>query len=483
MQTSTPKARYTNLENPIMHMLNTNLEITELDSATIRNFDTQLTGRIITPGSDDYDEARAVWNGMIANYPALIVRCATNADVATTVNFARENDLLISVRGGGHNVAGSAVRNGGLVIDLTDMRGVTVDPIAKTATAQGGATLADLDAATQQYALATPGGVFSETGIGGLTLGGGVGWMRRKHGLTCDNLIGATVVTSAGEIIRANDATHPDLMWALRGGGGQFGVVTAFTYQLHPVGPLIMFTFVLHPGENAAAALRFFRTYIADAPNEISAMAVLGHVPPSEHFPEEAHGRPFVLFCAAYIGEVETGRQMLAPLINYDTPLADMSGVMPFTEVQKMFDEDYPSGELHYYWKGVYMQALSDAAIEMLVEANDAAPSIISTIDVWHMGGAINDFDDTTSAFAEREAQFLIGIEANWDPAEDDDANVSWVKNTAVAAEPFGSKRRYLNFPGFFEEENLLEAMFGQNGARIAEVKAQYDPINLFRLK
>ena len=458
------------------------LEI-DFKNLPLTTLNAQLTGYIITPDSAEYDEARAVWNGMIDHYPAVIVRCQNTQDVVATVNFARENALRLSVRGGGHNVAGSAVINNALVIDLSEMKAIEIDPQARIVQAQGGATWGDVDAITQQYKLAVPGGLVSETGIAGLTLGGGFGWLRNKYGLACDNLIGAEVVTSDGQVLHVNQHEHADLLWALRGGGGQFGVVTNFIYQAHPVGPKVMFTFVMYPGENAREALRYYRNYIQDLTEDVSSMAVLGHVPPVEHFPAEYHNKPFVLFGAAHAGDPEVGEKILHPLRNYATPIVDFSDIMPYVEMQKMWDEDYPSGELHYYWKSAYFNALSDEVIDVLIDQNSKSPSVLSTLDIWHLAGAVKRFDSQTSAFGVRDMDFMLGIESNWEDFAQDEANIDWARDVSEAMQPYSIQRRYLNFPGLLEDENFQETMFGENASSISTIKTKYDPINLFRLK
>ncbi len=456
---------------------------TKLDNLPIEALKTQLNGYVITPDSDQYDEARAVWNGMIDHYPALIIRCHSTADVVATVNFTRSHALRLSVRGGGHNVAGSAVVDDGVVVDLSEMKNVDVDVDKQIVHAQGGVTLGDLDAETQKFNLAVPSGVASETGIAGLTLGGGFGWLRNKYGLTCDNLIGAEVVTSQGQVLNVTEHEHGDLLWALRGGGGQFGVVTRFTYKAYPIGPNMAFVFVMHPGENVKRALEYYRETTSAFSDDISSIAVLGHVPPEDAFPAEHHNQPFVAFVAAYAGDPEEGEKILEPLRDYDTPIVDFSDIMPYTEMQQVWDEDYPSGELHYYWKSAYLNVLSDEAIDILVEQHAKAPSVLSTIDIWHLGGAFKRFDNRTSAFGARDANFLLGIEANWEDPDDDTDNIAWGRGVADAIAPYAGHRSYLNFPGLLEDNALMEAMFGENATTVKSIKTKYDPLNLFRLK
>ncbi|MAS34080.1 MAG: FAD-linked oxidase [Anaerolineaceae bacterium] len=453
------------------------------DETDIQNFAGQLKGQLIRPQDGNYDEARAVWNGMIDRYPALIARCAHVDDVVAAVNFARQHNLVIAVRGGGHNVAGTAVWDDSLVIDLSGMKQVTVDPTNKLARAEGGATWGDVDQATQQYGLAAPGGVVSETGIAGLTLGGGMGWLRRKYGLSCDNLKSVQMVTADGQIITASKDENADLFWGICGGGGNFGIVTAFEYHLHEVGPEVMFCFVFQPADNAHDALRFYRQYTESSPDEVSSFAILGTVPPTEHFPQAAHGKPFVLFAGLYAGPVEEGQRVLQPLRDYATPIVDMSGVMPYAEAQTVFDEDYPSGEMRYYWKSVYIRALDDAVIDKLIALQAEDPSPFSTIDVWQLGGAMSRIGPEETAFGSRSAPFLIGIESNWIHPEHDAGNIAWNRKVYRELQPFSDGNEYLNFPGLYEDaEQMVKTTFGANYQRLVALKNKYDPTNLFRI-
>lgn len=457
-----------------------------LDELVVQAFANRLQGELIRTDDANYDEVRAVWNGMIDRHPALIARCATVDDVVASVNFARENDLLVAVRGGGHNVAGLAVAaDGGLVIDLADLNNVEVDPEARTARAQGGATIGDLDAATQAHGLATPMGVVSATGIAGLTLGGGLGWLRNKYGLSCDNLIAAQVVTADGRIVTADERENSDLLWGLRGGGGNFGIVTEFEYRLHPVGPEVSFTFVFHnaEGDNMKKAIQFYRDFSTTAPDEISTIMASGIIPPEpDLFPEKIHNKPFVLFGAMYAGDVEEGQQATQPLRDFGRPLIDFSGIMPYVEAQKVFDEDYPDG-LRYYWKSLNLSRLDDEVIDRFVEHARKQPSVFSTVDLWHIGGAVKRGSDADSAFNGRQAAFLLSPEANWEHPEDDEANITWLREFIADMEEFSDGSRYLNFPGFQEEgDQMMRAAFADKYERLQALKDKYDPTNFFSL-
>jgi len=403
-------------------------------------------------------------------------------DVIDSVNFARESDLLVAVRGGGHNVAGNAVCDGGLVIDLSAMKGVRVDPERRTVRAESGATLGDLDRETQVFGLATPMGVVSETGIAGLTLGGGIGWLRRKYDLSSDNLVSVDVVTADGRFLTASETENADLFWGVRGGGGNFGVVTSFEYRLHPVGPEVMFCFVLYPGERAKEVLCFCEEYVAEGPDEVSPVGAIGRVPPVEIFPESWHGEPYVALVAMYAGEAEEGERVLRPLRDLGGVIADLSARMPYTDVQRVLDEDYPDG-WRYYWKSQNISGLSDEVIERLMTHAEAAPSDHSTIDVWYQGGAMGHIEARETAFGDRSAPIWLGVEANWEESQDDEANIFWVRECVSDMQRFSAGGAYLNYPGFFEEGNqLIRKAFGENYERLVALKNEYDPTNLFRL-
>ncbi len=442
-----------------------------------------LDGELLRAGDAGYEDARRVWNGMIDKRPALIARCASVEDVIRAVNFARENDLLVAVRGGAHNIAGTAICDRGLVIDLSPMKGVRVDPERRMVSAGGGVTIGELDKETQVFGLATPMGVVSETGISGLTLGGGIGWLRRKHGLSCDNLVSAEVVTADGRLLRVDASENEDLFWGLRGGGGNFGIVTSFEYLLHPIGPEVMFCFVFYDGDDAKEALRFYREYANDAPNEVSSFAILGTVPSVEPFPENIHRLPYVLFAAMYAGPVDEGGRVMQPLREFGEPMIDFSGPMPYVEVQSLLDEDYPAGKLRYYWKSLHLDDLSDEAIDRTLEHTAKRPSPLSTVDVWHMGGAIDRIGAEESAFGGRQAPFLLGVEANWEDSQDDAANIAWARDCVNDMQRFSGGAQYLNFPGFLEGgDQTLRATFGDKYERLVGLKNRYDPTNLFRL-
>ncbi|MBA9002973.1 FAD-binding oxidoreductase [Thermomonospora cellulosilytica] len=441
----------------------------------------RLRGRVVQATDADYDQVRAVWNGMIDRRPAALVRCAGTSDVIEAVRYARARGLMVAVRGGGHNVSGTAVCDDGLVVDLTPMRGVRVDPAAGTVRAAGGVTIGDLDSETQAFGLAVPMGVVTETGIAGLTLGGGLGWLRRKYGLSCDNLISADVVTADGRVVVAE--SDPDLLWALKGGGGNFGVVTSFEFRAYPVGPDVFFAQVIHAGTDARSVLRAYREWAAAAPDEISSFAILWHAPEDESIPAEHHGTPIVVFAAMHSGTPEEGEAALQPLRDIGTPIADLSAATSYLEAQRFFDEDYPAHVMRYYWKSRYLTGLPDDLIDVLVELNEGSPSPHSTLDVWQLGGAFARPGTRDTAFGDRSAPFMLGIESNWENPADDEACIAWARRVHTTLGPFSTGAEYLNFPGLYEDsDRTVRDTFGPNLDRLAVVKRRYDPDNVFRL-
>jgi FAD/FMN-containing dehydrogenase len=452
-----------------------------LDDKVITYLKTSLRGDLVTPENPAYEEARKVWNGLIDRRPGLIVRCMGVADVITTVNLARDNDLQFTVRGGGHNVAGTSVSEGGMVIDLSRMRSIRVDPERLTACVEGGATLGDIDHETQVFGLAVPIGVVSATGIGGFALHGGYGWLLRKFGLAVDNILAADVVTADGRLRRASAGENEDLYWAIRGGGGNFGVVTSFEFRCHRVGPQVWFTAPFYPLEKAEEGLRFFRDFMKKAPEELSAIAVLWSAPDDPHFPEQARGAPVLILASCYSGPVEVGEDVTRPLREFDTPIADLSGSMRFLDVQRFFDPDYPDGRL-YYWKSQYVPEMSDAVIRLAVRHAAGRPSRLSSIDIWALGGAVGRMDPGATAVAWRNTPFLYTIEANWDEPRETETNLAWARMSFDEMKRLTKGGTYLNFPGFAEEgEDLVKSTYGTHYDRLRTVKAKYDPQNLFR--
>ena len=454
---------------------------TALDPGDVDELRAQVGEQLVSPGDAAYEDSRRVWNGMIDKWPALIMRCRGVADVVASVHFARTHDLPLAVRGGGHNVAGFGTCDGGLVIDLAPMRGIHVDPATRTARAGGGATWADLDRETQHFGLAAPGGIVSTTGIAGLTLGGGQGWLRRTYGMACDSLISADVVTADGESVTASETEHSDLFWALRGGGGNFGVVTSFEYRLHPVGPMVAFAGPAYPLESAPSIIAAMGRFAADAPDEVNVSATLMTIPPAPSFPVELHGRQVVIVGAIYVGDPTEGERVLQPLRELEEPLLDLSGTLPYTALQQMFDPFFPAHEHHHYWKSAYLAGLGDDAASTLVEHAASWPSRMSMVGIWALGGALRRIEASATATGDRSAPFLLEILTNWADPQERDANIDWARTLFDAMMPFSTGKTNFNFPGLGNEPGFVQAALGDNWDRLVAVKRTYDPTNLFR--
>jgi FAD/FMN-containing dehydrogenase len=442
----------------------------------------RLAGEVIGPQHPAYDEARRVWNGMIDKSPALIARCAGAGDVAAAVRFATEHGLALAVRGGGHNVAGTAVADDGLVIDLSAMRAVRIDPARRTVHVEGGATWADVDAVTAPLGLAAPGGVVSETGVAGLALSGGVSHQRRRDGMTVDNLVSAEVVLADGRRVRASADEHPDLHWALRGGGGNFGVVTSFELRLHPLGPEVFALNVAYPIADAARVLRGWRDAVAGAPDELSTAGLIWALPVADELPESLRGASYVGVAGMWAGDPAEGERATRALRELATPLLDMSGTVPYLDLQRSLDPYFPAG-VRRYWKALYLDGFSDAAIDLTVERSLRRPSAETLVIVRHCGGAMARVGAGETAFGDRSAEWMLSIDSTWhDPAQDA-ANVAYTRAFWEAALPHSDGKTYFNFPGLLEEgDAAVRASYGANHDRLARIKAAYDPDNRFRL-
>jgi FAD/FMN-containing dehydrogenase len=437
-------------------------------------------GQLITAGHDTYDSARAIWNGAIDRHPRIIARCTGAADVVAAVRFARDRGLEIAIRGGGHNVAGTATCEGGIVIDLSAMRAVSVDPARRIAHVQGGALWGDVDHETQAHGLATTGGIVSHTGVAGLTLGGGIGWLMRKHGLTVDNLLAADVVTADGEMIRASVDEHPDLFWALRGGGGNFGVVTSFEFQLHPVGPEVMAGPILWDASDAGKVLRFYRDVIQDAPDELGTIVRFGTAPPLAAIPEELHWRPALIVATCYAGPIAEAERVLRPLRSFGAPLLDLVGPTQYVDHQSGIDSTVPHG-WNYYWKSTHLPVLDDDLIEVLTGHAFEAASPRSYVAMFHLGGAVERMLEGDTAFSNRGVSHAITLDAAWQPGEDyGDHDIAWAKHFFAALDRF-REGVYVNFLGGDEGPARVREAYGDTTYdRLANVKATYDPDNVF---
>jgi FAD/FMN-containing dehydrogenase len=439
-----------------------------------------IRGEILTSESAGYDKVRAIWNAMIDRKPALIARCKTTDDVVQCVKFAKQHGLLVAVRGGGHNIAGNAVCDGGLLIDLSLMRAVSVDAAKKTASVEGGALLGDLDAATQAHGLAVPVGINSTTGVAGLTLGGGFGWISRKYGLTIDNLISATVVTAAGEKLVASERENADLFWAIRGGGGNFGVVTSFEFKLHAIGTQVLSGLIVHPLSEAKSVLKFYRDFAAKAPDELAVWFVLRKAPPLPFLPAAWHGKEILVLAACYVGDQATGEKVLQPLRSFGKPIADVIGPTPFVGWQQALDPLLTPG-MRNYWKSHEFLGLPDGLIDTLVDFAGRLPDPQTEIAFAQLGGAIGRVPNDATAYSHREAKFLVNLHGRWDAAANDSTCISWARDLFKACGPFSTGAVYVNFLTADEEERVKLA-YGANHARLTSIKQKLDPTNLFRM-
>jgi len=441
-------------------------------------------GDLITPRHPEYDAARALWNGTVDRRPRVVARCRVTADVAAAVRFAREHDLEVAVRGGGHNVAGTASCDDGIVIDLSAMRSVSVDLATTTALVQGGALWGDVDHATQAHGLATTGGIVSHTGVGGLTLGGGIGWLMRKHGLTVDNLVSAEVVTSDGEVITASATDHPDLFWALRGGGGNFGVATSFRFALHPVGPDVVAGPVFWAAEDTTDVLRFYREFAADAPDELGNVVRLGTIPPLPVVDPALHYRPAIAVASCYAGPVEDGERAVRALRSFGTPLVDLVGPTTYVGHQSGIDDTVPHG-WHYYWKATDLAGLSDQVIDVVAQHAYRATSPRSYAAMFHLGGAVARVPADATAYPGRQAEHNIIVDAAWLPEQDHavrPVETAWAQAFLDALRPHGAGV-YVNFLDSDDDTSrVLDAYGDANYRRLAAVKAAYDPENVFHV-
>ena len=430
-----------------------------------------LRGDLVHPDHPDYEAARKVWNGMADRKPAMIVRCASATDIVVAVNFARDHGLLVSVRGGGHNVAGSAVCDGGLMIDLSRMKGIEVDPERRTARAEAGLTIGEFDAATQAFGLATTMGVNGDTGISGLTLGGGFGKLGRKYGLACDNLIGAELVTADGRLLRANATENPDLFWGIRGGGGNFGVVASLEYRLHPVGPMVLAGSMVYDWEQARQALRFYYDFSSSAPDELSADAALLATP---------SGQRLFGVSVCYSGPLDEGEQVVAPLRGYGAPIEDTIAPIPYLQVQSAADRTFPRGR-RYYWRAQFLREITDRAIDTLLTAYARAPSVMALAVLQQVGGAIGRVPTSETAYAQRDAAYDCFPISIWESPADDEANIRWARELWSAMRPFSTGGVYVNNLGD-EGQERVRAAYGVNYERLVALKTRYDPTNFFRL-
>ena len=454
--------------------------VASLTPEALVGFRAALGGQALLPGDIGYDQARTVWNATVDKRPGLVVRCAGPSDVVQAVRFARQHDLLLAVRAGGHNIAGKAVADGALLIDLSQMRSVRVDRAARVAWVEPGATLADFDRETQAFGLTTPVGINSTTGIAGLTLGGGFGWTSRNFGMSIDNLISVDVVTADGQMRRASEKENADLFWALRGGGGNFGIVTGFEFRLHALGPQVLSGLLIHPFADAPKLLRDYRSFVAQAPNELTAWVVLRKAPPLPFLPKEWHGKEVMIIAVCFLGDPGVGERALAPLRTLGRPIADVIGPHPFVGWQQAFDPLLTAGARNY-WKSHDFRELSDGLFAQLVEFAGRLPTAECEIFIANVGGAMARVPVEATAFAGRDANFVMNVHTRWQEARDDARCIGWAREFYNATRPYASSTAYVNFlPD--EDGERLSTTYGGNYAKLREIKAKYDPENVFRV-
>ncbi|HEX2105245.1 MAG TPA: FAD-binding oxidoreductase [Solirubrobacteraceae bacterium] len=444
---------------------------TGLTPDPVRELRTSIRGDVIEPVDAEYRAARRLWNGMIDRRPSVIARCSGTADVVRAIAFAREHALPIAVRGGGHGVAGRATCDDGLVIDLSPMRGIRIDPAARTVRAQGGVLWGELDRETQLFGLATTGGAVSTTGIAGLTVTGGFGWLMRRHGMVIDNLVSVDLVTADGTCLTVSEDEHADLFWGMRGAGANFGVVTSFEYRLHPVGPIVLGGMVVHPLENATAALRFYREFSGTAPDEVGSHAGMLTTP---------DGMKVLALAAAYFGPVDDGERALEPLRSFGPPVADLVAPTPYVTHQTLFDASFPAARRDYE-KSTFIDALDDAAIDALVEHMEGVPSPYSLIIIEHHGGALRRVPEDATAFRHRAPEYNVTVPGGWEDPSADDENIAWVRDVVHALAPVSTGTYYANYQAELDRDERVEAAWGANYERLATLKVAYDPANVFR--
>lgn len=463
------------------------LKLTRLDGGTVdlspedlQSFKATFKGAVLTADDAEYEASRQVWNAMIDRRPGLVARCTGTADVVQAVRFARQHGLISSVRGGGHNIAGLAVCEGGLMIDMSLLRGVWVDPVGRTARAQAGCTLGDVDRETQLHGLAAVLGFVSATGIAGLTVGGGFGYLTRRHGWTCDNLVSMDVVTADGQVLRVAADENEDLFWALRGGGGNFGIVTSFEYRLFPVGPDILGGAIAWRGTDAHEVLEAYRSFSAGAPLDLTSVAVLRRAPPAPWLPKEVHGEPIIALFVCHAGKIEDGEALLAPLRGFGRPVADTIGRRPYTQMQSLLDATQPKGR-RYYWKSHYLPGIDRQTMDLAVTHAGRIRSPHSAILLFQIQGALGELPAGHSPAGNRDAAYVLNIAGSWEKPADDAINIQWARDCFEATRPCSTGGAYINFQTEDEGQDRIEAAYGRSNLdRLAALKRKYDPDNVF---
>jgi len=446
----------------------------------IQELKSKIRGQVISPTEPDYNKARTIWNAMINKKPGVVVRCSGVADVITSVNIARDSNLLLAVHGAGHNIAGNSVCDGGIMIDLSQMNSVRIDPKSKKAYVEPGAILGDFDHEAQAFGLATPLGINSTTGVSGLTLGGGFGWLTRKHGMTIDNLISADVITADGELVHTNENQKPDLFWAIRGGGGNFGIVTLFEFQLHKVGPDVLAGLMVFPFKDAKSVLKKYRKFVQKIPNELNVWVILRQAPPLPFLPKRVHGKEVVILAILYSGEIKQGQKLIKPLRRFAKAHGEHTGAMPYEAWQQGFDPLLTPGARNY-WKSHNFSELNDGALDAIIEYAGKLPSPQCEIFIALLGGKAAKVSPDAMAYGNRDANFILNVHSRWDKAKDDTKCISWARDFFDASAPYATGGVYINFVTQ-DETDRIAAAYGKNYKKLVRIKNKYDPNNLFRV-
>lgn len=452
----------------------------DLSDGKLDELKMRLQGEILEPGEDGYDNSRSVWNGMIDRRPAFVIRCLGVADVIACVRFAREHDLLLCIKGGGHNIAGTAIADGAMMLDMSLMHGVWVDSKRKIAHAQVGCLLGDVDRETQVHGLAAVLGFVSRTGITGLTTGGGFGYLTRRWGWTSDNVLGMEIVTADGELIRASDEINEDLFWGLRGGGGNFGIVTGIDYKLYPVGPEIVGGPVAWPASEAARVLELYRTLIKEAPPELTLVIIMRPAPPAPWLPQDMHGKPIIVMIACHSGDPEQGEKAVAPIKSFGKPIGDVLVRRPYVQLQSLLDATQPNGR-RYYWKSEYLPEIEPALCEKFIKSAAKIPSPHSAAILFQLDGALNHQRNDHSAVGNRDARYVVNLASSWENREDDAVNIEWARAAWTDMKPFSTGGTYINFLTEDEGPERIEAALSSSYQRLVEIKTKWDPQNVFR--
>ena len=454
---------------------------TTSDRSDLDTWAQHFAGEIVRPGDPEYDEARKVWNGSIQRDPAVVVRPTGTSDVIAAVAYAREHKLELAIRGGSHSIAGFSTTDGGMVIDLSRMKGIRIDPQKRRAHVQGGVLWKELDRETQEFGLAVTGGLISSTGVAGFTLGGGIGWIQRKHGLACDNLKSADVVTVDGSFVHVSESENSELFWALRGGGGNFGIVTSFEFELHPVGPEVMAGLMFFPGERAKEILTFYRDFYELASNEVTLAAVLRLAPPAPFLPEEFHGKPIIALAGMHAGSLQQAAEDLSSVKKLTEPIADLMTPRTYVQMQTMLDASWQPG-FQNYWKAEYLKGLPDTAIDVLVAHLATITSPLSDFKIPYLGGAISDVPENDTAYGHRDAPMILNINARWSDASDADRHIAWTRDLWEAMQPYSGGGTYTNFTSVDDQDRTPDSYGEAKYRRLSELKRRYDPENVLHL-